>query len=154
MLPETEPFFTAGLGAAHAPGRMEIREGPVPFIFDGAHTPASVRVLVRGLEELFPEFERTGVLVFGAVKGKDIEGMACILGPRFREIIISTPGSFKPSDPAMVHAAFEPYNARVRLIPKPEAALEYARGKAETAGGPVCVTGSFYMVAEILKLVG
>ena len=153
LLPGTEPSFAAGLSAAHAPGRMEIREGIIPFVFDGAHTPASVKVLVRGLEELYPGIEKTGILIFGSVKGKDAEGMARILGPRFREIIISTPGTFKPSDPDLVRAAFDPCNTRVRLIADPAEALEYARSRAEATGGPVCVTGSFYMVAEILKRV-
>ena len=152
MLPETESRLAAGLAAARAPGRMEIREGKVPLVFDGAHTPSSVKVLVRGLEELYPNILRTGILIFGSVKGKNAAGMAEVLGPRFREIVISTPGSFKPNDPASVLAAFEPYNTRVRMIADPAGALEYARREAEKTGGPICVTGSFYMVAEIRRL--
>lgn len=151
-LPETESRLAAGLAAARAPGRMEIREGKVPLVFDGAHTPSSVKVLVRGLEELYPNILRTGILIFGSVKGKNAAGMAEVLGPRFREIVISTPGSFKPNDPASVLAAFEPYNTRVRMIADPAGALEYARREAEKTGGPICVTGSFYMVAEIRRL--
>ena len=152
MLPETGPHLEAGLAAAHAPGRMEIREGEVPLVFDGAHTPASVKVLIRGLEELYPEIETKGILLFGSVKGKDAGGMARVLAPRFREVLISTPGSFKPSDPGGVYAAFTPYNPRVRLVADPAGAYEQALKDARKTGGPICVTGSFYMVAEILKL--
>ena len=77
--------------------------------------------------------------------------MASILAHRFPRIVISTPGSFKESDPDQVFKIFYGLNPDTLLEKSPEAALRRAR---EVSGGtrPILVTGSFYMVAEIRRL--
>ena len=68
-----------------------------------------------------------------------------------RAIIISTPGTFKESDPEEVAEIFRGFNPATMLEKDPARALRRAR---EESGGtrPILVTGSFYMIAEIGKL--
>ena len=65
--------------------------------------------------------------------------------------MISTPGQFKKSDPEAVYAVFRSRNERTVFEPVPERAFETAL--ALSGGEPVLVTGSFYMIAEIRKMV-
>lgn len=140
--------YRDGLLAASLPGRMEVVGSNPPVVLDGAHTPLAVSRLLDSFDRIFPG---EAVLVFGSVSGKRPREMAAILGRRFHRIIISTPGTFKESDPELVHQIFHAVNERTLLEKDPVTALEKAR---EASGGtrPILVTGSFYMVAEIRRL--
>lgn len=144
----------AGLSGASLPGRFDIRKllGRT-FVFDGAHTPQSVRGLLEDFRSLYPG---PAVLIFGAVAGKDHRGMAEILAGSFASIIISTPGRFKPGKPAEVYAAFREQSRDTLFEPDPQAALQKALALSDRGEGesplPILVAGSFYMAAEILSL--
>ena len=156
-----------GMSETVLPGRMEMivyskkgRPG-VRLVFDGAHTRSSVQL---ACDTFFSDFVQScpganeraePVLVFGAVDGKDAEKMAEVLVPRFRRIIISTPGTFKKSNPAQTAEIFKRISAdigREREILL-ETAVENALNRAVETASCVLITGSFYMVAEIRKLV-
>ncbi|MCK5198879.1 MAG: bifunctional folylpolyglutamate synthase/dihydrofolate synthase, partial [Spirochaetales bacterium] len=81
-----------GINQAKLPGRFEIvsKKG-VQFIFDGAHTPVSIKRLLETWNSIF---NRKGILVFGSVADKNPIMMAKLLSPHFDKIIISTPGTF------------------------------------------------------------
>ena len=149
LFPEiSDAAITQGLAAAFLPGRMEILGDAPPVALDGAHTPLAVR---RALEAFGEIFQETGILLFGAVAGKNYAEMARLLAPAFPDVIISTPGAFKQSDPAAVHHAFQRVQPAAILEPDPAAALR--RALSISAGRrPILVTGSFYMVAEIRAL--
>lgn len=145
-----------GLSRARLPGRMEIlsltaEAAPhrLAVVLDGAHTPVSVARLLGSFRKLYPG---DAVLVFGSVLGKDPAGMAAALAPSFREVIVSTPGTFKKSRPDEVCSHFFKLNPRSRLVADPRLALNEAVKAASDGGLPILVTGSFYMVAEIRAL--
>ncbi len=139
-----------GINRAKLPGRFEIIEKHnVPFVFDGAHTPVSIKRLLESWDRVF---NRKGILIFGSVADKNPEKMAKLLSPNFDKIIISTPGTFKESYPEEVFKIFRQYSNSVRLIKDPGEA--YIKALALSEGKvPILVTGSFYMVSEIRKLV-
>lgn len=138
----------AGLKKAVLPGRMEIAGTSPPLILDGAHTPSSLRRLCRTFQQTFPE---SGICIYGNVSGKRTEEMAEIAASCFQHIIVSTPGTFKKSDPVSVFRAVKKHHASAIFEPDPEKALNEAYS---LAGGriPILVTGSFYMIGEIKKL--
>jgi len=140
--------YAAGFGATFLPGRMEVRQGKPTIVLDGAHTPLAVTRLLESFQAVFPG---EAVLVFGSVSGKKPLEMAAILAPAFSRIIISTPGTFKESDPHSVAEIFRGHNPATILEKDPARALARAR---EESGGTrtILVTGSFYMIAEIRKL--
>jgi dihydrofolate synthase/folylpolyglutamate synthase len=140
--------YEEGFQRAGLPGRMEMIRRDPPLVLDGAHTPLAVRRLLESFSAIFP---REAVLIFGSVAGKRPREMAEILAPRFRRVFVSTPGSFKESRPEEIFRIFHDVNPRTILRKDPAAALA---GAEEESGGrlPILVTGSFYMVAEIRRL--
>jgi dihydrofolate synthase/folylpolyglutamate synthase len=149
MRPEiTRESFREGFASVTLPGRMELRGSDPVIVLDGAHTPLAVRRLLSSFRAVFPG---EAVLLFGSVSGKKPREMAGILAPAFTHVVVSTPGTFKESDPADVAAIFTSANPATTLVKDPAGALRRAR---ELSGGsrPILVTGSFYMVAEIRRL--
>jgi dihydrofolate synthase/folylpolyglutamate synthase len=126
---------------------MEIVPGSPTVVLDGAHTPLAVRRLLETFQVLYPG---GGVLLFGSVSGKRPREMAELLAPAFDRIVISRPNAFKPSDPQEVWAIFRQLHEGVELLEDPVRALDRARELS--AGRPILVTGSFYMVSEIRAL--
>jgi dihydrofolate synthase/folylpolyglutamate synthase len=143
-----------GFARASLPGRLERVGSQPPVLLDGAHTPRSVQRLVESFRVMFlgpDDGGGGGVLLFAAAAGKRIEAMAEILAPAFRDIVVTTPGSFRESEPRRVFEAFAARNPATILEADPGRALELVLGRA---GGrrPVLVTGSFYLVGEIRRL--
>lgn len=143
-----------GLDQTSLPGRAELITAGInghinaPVFLDGAHTINSIKAAASAFAGLFPN--KDGTLIFGAVDGKDITGMADILLPLFSNIIISKPGSFKPNNPQSVYEIFanKSSSQHIELLTDPDTALKAAL----PPGKPIMVTGSFYMVAEIRRL--
>jgi dihydrofolate synthase/folylpolyglutamate synthase len=144
----SEESILKGFAAARLPGRMEIVQGSPVIVFDGAHTPLASRKLVESFKRLFPD---KGVLLFGAVLGKNYAEMGKILAPHFSAIVVSTPESPRQSDPDSVFSLFSKLNSATFLEKNPEQALAKA---IELSGKKlqILVTGSFYMVAAIKRL--
>jgi len=145
-----------GLSSASLPGRFELftpGRFPVPVVLDGAHTPNSVGRVLESFEELFEgQYGGEKVLLFGSVAGKDVAGMCRILGSRFTAAVVTTPGTFKRSDPAGVHAVLAGHCDDCRLLPDPREAWLEALRLAGTHR-PILVTGSFYLISEIRPFV-
>jgi dihydrofolate synthase/folylpolyglutamate synthase len=140
--------YRAGFLAATLPGRVEVRGGTPVIVLDGAHTPLAVTRLLETFRAICPG---DSILIFGSVSGKKPKEMADILAPAFTRIIISTPGTFKESNPQEVAEIFRGRNPATVLEKDPAKALRQAR--EESAGRmPILVTGSFYMVSEVRKL--
>ncbi len=147
--PEILPaHYRDGFLAATLPGRMEVRGGAPVIVLDGAHTPLAVTRLLESFRKICPG---DSILIFGSVSGKKPKEMADILARAFMHVIISTPGTFKESNPQEVAEIFSARNPATRLEKDPRQALGLAR---KISGGrmPILVTGSFYMVAEVRKL--
>ena len=137
-----------GLQNAVLPGRMELVASSPPLILDGAHTPSSLRRLCR---TFWDSFSDEGICIYGNVSGKRTDEMARIAAPYFRHIIVSTPGSFKKSEPRAVYEAVRKHHSSVFFCPEPMDALEQAK-RLSGESVPILVTGSFYMIGEIKKL--
>ncbi|MBI9102973.1 MAG: bifunctional folylpolyglutamate synthase/dihydrofolate synthase [Spirochaetales bacterium] len=150
--------FEKAFNTTSLPGRMErFEHGESVWILDGAHTPASLRLTVATFRGIYGD---NGILIFGSAMGKSPEGLAGETAGKFRDIIITRAGSFKPEDPGKVFEAFGDARTEadeairsgtLNLIPDPVKAFKKAEDYA-AAGRPVLVTGSFYMAGEIRPL--
>jgi len=144
------------LSEAFLPGRMELISVSPPILIDGAHTPASIEKVAATFGRLVPADSR-GILLFAAADGKRQEEMADILAPLFPDIVVTTPGFFKPSIPEQTHRIFSLRNPAARFVPNPAKALEEVLelSRKDDSERPILVTGSFYLVSEIRrKLIG
>lgn len=138
-----------GMSRATLPGRMEMVKDNPPVVLDGAHTPSSLRRLCMNFRKIFLD---RGICIYGNVTGKRIEEMAEIVAPYFSHIIVSTPGTFKKSDPLSVYEALRKHHDSVIFQPSPEDALREAY-RLSRGNLPILVSGSFYMIGEIRKLI-
>ncbi|MCL1818784.1 MAG: Mur ligase family protein [Spirochaetaceae bacterium] len=153
VLPEVPlPRLIAGLEDAFIPGRFQKLEDSPPVFVDGSHTPLSAQRLLWSFRELYPSPD---TLILGIVGGKRCGEIAAILCPVFRSVIVTTPGTFKASDPGLLHKICLAYNPLARLIPDPAEALTAAKSDIAALGSPqtraILITGSFYLAGEILK---
>jgi dihydrofolate synthase/folylpolyglutamate synthase len=137
-------------------GGSSLVETGSPLIIDGAHTARSVELTVETFCSLYGE---GGVLVFGCASGKNAAAMASSLASRFSWIFITTPGTFKASDPDCIYEIFAGELRKSRnpgklfLIPDTKKALAGALDAAAADSLPILGTGSFYLAAEIRNLV-
>jgi dihydrofolate synthase/folylpolyglutamate synthase len=142
-----------GLKNFKLPARFErVLEDP-PVIIDGAHTPKSVELCLNTFTSLYGT---GGVLIFGCAAGKDAGAMARFLLPHFSRIIITTPGTFKISEPGKVYEIFTRLSQSggtdgeaVIYIQETEKAIQYALDQSRKQRLPVLGIGSFYLAAEI-----
>ncbi|MDR2481053.1 MAG: tetrahydrofolate synthase, partial [Spirochaetaceae bacterium] len=92
-----------GVRNVRLPARFERISRAPEVVVDGAHTQISISLCVKEWKRLYGE---GGVLIFGCAAGKDVEAMARVLTPEFSKIIITTPGSYKISEPEKIFEAF------------------------------------------------
>lgn len=146
ILPDIpDSILIEGLKNTKIPGRFhKVAIDPV-VILDGAHTKNSIIQAV----DTFKKIYKNGTVIFGAVKGKDIDSMALTIKDNFDDIIISTPGSFKECDIDSIVNVFKKYRSNVLKIENVTEAYKYAKD----LNRPILVTGSFYMAGEIAGLV-
>ncbi|MDR2660018.1 MAG: tetrahydrofolate synthase [Spirochaetaceae bacterium] len=142
-----------GLRGFELIARFEKISDDPPVIVDGAHTDISVKFCVKTFISLYGS---GGVLIFGCALGKDDAGMAEALLPHFSYIVITTPGTFKASDPEKVYETFrrvrtEKIDGETELlcIKKTAEAIGQALNVAKKKKLPVLAIGSFYLAAEI-----
>jgi len=123
------------------------------FIIDGAHTPESLSLCVETFCLLYGE---GGVLIFGCAADKDAAAMAEIAYSHFSKIIITTPGTFKISNPPYVYETFAALAGRekTQLVLDTQEAVKEAVNfsqREQEKNLPILGTGSFYLVSEIRK---
>jgi len=140
-----------GLASVRWTGRLqwlpETAQRP-RMLFDGAHNPAGTQTLaayVGGLPDPAP------VVLFGAMTGKLLPSMLDVIGPLAHTLVITRPDVNRSADPDEIATIARERTDRVEVVPDPARALERA---GEIAGGErfVLVTGSLYLVGEILGL--
>ena len=139
------PQIREGLAAARWPARLEIVRHQPTVLIDGAHNYDGAVSLRRALDRYFPD--RPVVYVLGMLGDKERARVVDVLGPRAGTVIVTRPNSPRAGDWHLLADEARRFTGRVELIESiPEAvgrALELVR-----PGELVCITGSFYMVAE------
>jgi dihydrofolate synthase/folylpolyglutamate synthase len=134
------------------PGRMQVVERDPLLIFDGAHNPSGVKALAQALPEVLEG--RSLVAVVGVLDDKDSAGMLRVLLPACAAIVFTrsaNPRSLSPATLASLAGQMGgPDQSRAEIEPDPRRAVERARRLAG-AEGAVLVTGSIYLVADLLR---
>jgi dihydrofolate synthase/folylpolyglutamate synthase len=140
-----------GLASARCPARVEVVSRHPTVVVDAAHNVAAVDALLRALDECFAARRR--VLVFATTKGKDYRGMLERLVPRLDEVILTRYRNNPRGVPAdeLFEAASAHAGGRIRVAATSEDAWIAARSLAGH-DALVCVTGSFFIAAEVRSL--
>ncbi len=138
-----------GIAEARWPGRYErftlaAGQNRISVIFDGAHNVPAAESLAATLRG---QRIRGVTVLFGALKDKDVFGIARVLSPFAKRILTVT----APSDravPAAALAALSPWKRKARPVALKDALHIALR---EAGKGMILVTGSLYVVAEIRR---
>lgn len=132
------------------PGRVEVFPGKPTVVIDTAHNEASAQALAQSLGELGRFDHRT--LVLAASRDKDVRAIAAALVPAFDRVLVTryleTPRAVPPEELAEL---IRPHGS-AEVIADPKEALSAATSAAGS-DDLVCVTGSFFIAAELRPLV-
>jgi dihydrofolate synthase/folylpolyglutamate synthase len=137
------------LGSASWPGRLDEYRARRLTLLDGAHNPEGATLLRRHLEKL----QRRPVhLVFGAMSDKKIAAMGRAVFPVAHRIHLTPVATARSATPAEIAALLPRYASRMRLHENSAEALN-AAWESCTPNGLVAITGSLYLVGELLEKV-
>lgn len=141
-----------GLAGLRWPARVEIVSDRPTIVVDAAHNVASVQALVATLDECFESPRR--LLIFAATLDKDISGMLALLLPAFDHIYFTHYSSNPRGVPIdkLVALATEQGANHFSCCDSPEHAWKTVRNAARP-DSLICITGSFFIAAELRALV-
>ncbi len=148
-VPEREPAVLRAAAETQVRGRLQVLGEDPLTILDGAHNPHAVSSLLRSLPALLGE--RPLALVLGVLEDKDAVRMLELLLPRTsRAWFVAPPGPRALPPAALASLArqlgFDAAESGSATGP----ALAAAQGWAREHDGAVLLTGSVYLVGEVL----
>jgi dihydrofolate synthase/folylpolyglutamate synthase len=138
-----------GLATSRLRARFEIVQGDPVVVLDGAHTPDSVGACTADFSTLFPS---GGLLLFGCAKDKQPRPLAKELAAGFSRVLITKPGTFKESDVKAIAQGFLEEGFQVTVIEDTQMGIQAALAEAAATDLPLLVCGSFYLCAEMAKM--
>ena len=150
----TAESIERGIRETRWPGRFQVlpaRDGWPEIVLDVAHNPAGAWALRSALSGLYDD--RPLIFVFGAMRDKAISEMTEILFPLALRVIATRPDNPRAASPEEIRQAGNRTGAEIEIVPEVKAAWERARACAE-GKVVVVVTGSIYLVGEVIGLLG
>ena len=138
-----------GLIHTRWPGRLDEYRSRRRTLLDGAHNPEGAKTLRNFL---LKRRETEVHLVFGAVRDKNIRKIGATLFPLARSIHLTPLVNTRSCDPRDVVRLQKSHQSRMRIHPDMRKAL-YSAWEECSPSGLVVVTGSLYLVGELLPLV-
>jgi dihydrofolate synthase / folylpolyglutamate synthase len=148
-VPESEQAVVQAAAVTDVPGRLQVLAEDPLTILDGAHNPHAVSSLLRSLPELIGE--RPLALVLGVLDDKDAVGMLEHLLARARRAWFVAPPGPRALPPATLASLARQLGFTAAESGSATAqALGAAQQWAREHGGAVLVTGSVYLVGEVL----
>jgi len=135
--------------SVHA-GRLDWRAGQPSILFDGAHNAAGA----RALRDYLDEFIKAPItLIFGAMRDKDLRTIAATLFPIAQKLILARPSNPRAATLETLSSIIPPDldRSRLTLAATPAEALSEAY-RLTLPEGIICITGSLYLVGEILSI--
>lgn len=146
-LPVPRDAVLEGLADPRWPGRLDVRrvDGRRSIVLDAAHNVAAMTAFAEYVAEVWPG----GVpLVFGALRDKDVGGMARALGPSATAIVCPPLANRRALPPGEAIAKIRKVRPDLEVVaaPSPAAAIETAWRRGAVVGA----AGSTYLVGEVL----
>lgn len=140
-----------GVRVTRWPGRLQVVPGQPEILLDVAHNPDGAWALRAALSHKYPE--RKLVIVFGAMRDKAVAEVASILFPLASAVVATHADNPRAATPEVIAQAAARTGAEI--IQEPEVATAIARARQLAGpGGVVVVTGSIYLVGEVMQRLG
>jgi dihydrofolate synthase/folylpolyglutamate synthase len=130
-------------------GRLEtVRPRRPRVLLDGAHNAEGAEALAAHIRETI---RRPVVLVFAAMRDKDIRSMTRLLFPLCTAVVLTRVPYKRSAAPEELAAAAPAFRGRVLLEPDMRQAVRLAL--AESRGRiPVVIAGSLFLIGEVKRL--
>jgi dihydrofolate synthase/folylpolyglutamate synthase len=123
--------------AVSLPGRLEVVGDEIR---DGAHTPEAVRYIAPRLPQL-------GSIVVSILEDKDVDGVLRELAALCDTLVATTSSNPRALPATALAARARPLFAHVEVVEPPAEAVAHAR----ELGRPVLVTGSLYLLSDLVQ---
>jgi dihydrofolate synthase/folylpolyglutamate synthase len=137
-----------GIRETHWEGRLETVARRPRVILDGAHNEEGAASLAAHIADII---RKPVILVFAAMKDKNIRAMARCLFPQARTVILTRVPYKRSAEPTDILESVREFCDKIRLEPDPAKAVRLALD--ESAGRtPVVIAGSLFLVGEVKKL--
>ena len=133
-----------GLARPRWPGRLEVVDRNPIVLVDGAHNPAGLERSLATVQKLARE--RQLVIVFGAMKDKDLPAMLAQLRAMDAPVIFTAIDWHRAAAPRDLAKQF---GVAAETAESSSEALDLARQRASSTG-IVLVCGSLYLVGEVI----
>ncbi len=150
----TAKSVESGIRETQWPGRFQViaaRPGWPEMVIDVAHNPAGAWALRSALSERYED--RPLIFVFGAMRDKAISEMAKILFPLADRVIATRPNNPRAASPQEIQEAGARTGVEFELVEDVQRAVDRAR-ELSGAGTVVVITGSIYLVGEVMDRIG
>ncbi|MGA9708724.1 MAG: folylpolyglutamate synthase/dihydrofolate synthase family protein [Candidatus Sulfotelmatobacter sp.] len=150
----TAKSIARGIRGTRWPGRFQViaaRAGRPETVLDVAHNPAGAWALRAALSERYED--RPLIFVFGAMRDKAISEMTEILFPLAERVIATRPQNPRAASPEEIQRAAERTGVDVETVEDVKLAVQRARVLA-SAATVVVITGSIYLVGEVMSIIG
>jgi dihydrofolate synthase / folylpolyglutamate synthase len=134
-----------GLAHARWPGRLDVIARDPIVLVDGGHNPAGLERALAAVRNL--KKSRPLVIVFGAMKDKDLPAMLALIRDQDAPVIFTAIGYERAANPSTLA---ELYGRPAQTASSSAHALALAREQGG-AHGLVFVTGSLYLVGEVIS---
>lgn len=142
--------FARAVGSTRWEGRLEVVAKRPAVILDGAHNAEGAAALGAYIRDIL---RKPVILVFDAMKDKEIRKMAARLFPLAKKIILTQIPMRRASSPAEIRSLSRESRDRIVCEPDVAAALDLAR-RAGGADSPIVVAGSLFLVGEAKRILG
>jgi dihydrofolate synthase/folylpolyglutamate synthase len=137
-----------GVREARWEGRLETVSRRPLVILDGAHNEEGAESLAAHVKDVIG---KPVILVFAAMKDKDIRKMARRLFPQARTVILTQVPNERSAQPAEILEAAREFTHRILL--QPDVTKAVCLALAESAGRiPVVIAGSLFLIGEVKRL--
>jgi dihydrofolate synthase/folylpolyglutamate synthase len=148
--PLDERAVAAAAASLEVAGRLQLLPGEPPTLIDGAHNPDAIGALLESLPEVLPAGAPLA-LVLGVLEDKDAAAMLAPLLEVCERAWFTAPPSSRALSPAALQSLARQLGFEdATCEPDPARALQQARRWALERGASVLVTGSVYLVGELL----
>jgi dihydrofolate synthase / folylpolyglutamate synthase len=149
LFPITVADIRRGLANTGWSGRLDEYEARRRTLLDGAHNPEGAQLL---RDFLIKEKEREVHLVFGVVRDKNIRGIGASIFPVAKSIHLTPLINTRSAAPAEVMELHKKFRPCMKVHSNMREAL-YSAWEECSPSGLVVVTGSLYLVGELLPVV-
>lgn len=150
--PIADEVLRAALADAVSPGRLQVVSKEPLVVLDGAHNPAGMASLTAALGQSFNSPKTLGLVAMLA--DKDLSGTIAEMAKAFDQVICTQPASPRGLPAAELAQICEDYGIEVLAVePSVSAAYKLANRLAAEEKAALFVTGSLYLIGDVLKYI-